>query len=131
MKTLFVILIVVASVSSVFADTDVVYPNKSTEMFFIGASIGLSLVNVIGMVTAEPSYWLGGIGTAVGVATLGLTTAAHPRYETGLWTFGTLAATTGLIALVQHSVLDSRAQSTRLEPEWREGTPGLSLVIDF
>jgi hypothetical protein len=130
MKTFMVVLILLAA-STAFANTAPNYPNQDVEMFFIGASVGVSFINVIGITTAEPSYWLGGAGIAIGATTLLLMTGEHPRYEGGLFATGAIAATTGLINILQGRVLDTRDKHARLEPSWSNGATGLAFVVDF
>jgi hypothetical protein len=122
-------LLVLFVVSPALADEAPDYPNEVTESIFIGSSIAVSLVNAFGLVTTEPSYWLGGIGIGVGGTTLALMSAETTRYEEGLAIAGTVSVAVGFITMLQRRFLGTR--HGHLEPTSSNGSTGFALVLDF
>jgi hypothetical protein len=133
MKRILVLCILLIAATPAFATVanDEQPPTETTEMISIAVATGFGFANIAMMLSGEPSYWMGGLGIGVGVTALAMTSFKDPAYEMGLWVGGTVAITTGLIALRYRQVLNMREGQTRIEPTWTDGSPGLALVIDF
>jgi hypothetical protein len=104
--------------------------NETAGAAAIATSLASTMLNITSAATHSPSYWMGGVGIALGVGTLALTAAEDPAYEMGLWAAGTTAIASGLMALRYRHIL-GQEKHTRLEPTWTDGAPGLAFVVDF
>jgi hypothetical protein len=134
MKAVLILHVVIVSCyASASAHTDAPpdYQNETAEMIAIGSSTAFTFLNVVGLAEGRPSYWLGVLGTGSGIVALGLMTSDDVRFERSLFVTATISAVTGLVAVIQRSLMKTQMGSVRLEPDGHKGSMGLALAIDF
>jgi hypothetical protein len=106
-------------------------PTETVEIIAIAAGTVSGLLNITMTAEGRPSYLAGAIGIGLGAAALGLTAVENPAHEKGLAAGGAFAIATGLVATWYRHDLNRRAAQARLAPTWRDGSPGVALIVDF